>query len=102
MAGIRGVSITLNSIKREFNRKVETEVVKIIDKAVVALAEATPVDTGEARDGWRREGLTIVNDVEHIVQLNEGSSKQAPTHFIEETLLQQPGVKSNGIIVTVK
>lgn len=67
-------------------------------KMVTALQDATPIDTGEARAGWSIVGSTIQNDVEHINMLNEGSSKQAPSRFVERTLLAQAGVKANGII----
>ena len=53
---------------------------------VDSLKLATPVDTGNARDGWHREGTTIVNDVPYITELNRGSSKQAPFHFVEKVL----------------
>jgi hypothetical protein len=65
-----------------------------------ALREATPVDTGNARDGWRIEGASLTNDVEYIDLLNKGTSKQAPSHFIEKTLLSQGGIIPNGTIVS--
>jgi hypothetical protein len=70
-----------------------------INTMVEALKLATPVDTGEAREGWRYEDGKIINDVAHIVELNEGSSKQAPTNFIEMSLLSHEGVRPSGIIV---
>lgn len=72
----------------------------IISEAIDRLKPATPVDTGEARDGWMTNGSSIENTVEHISQLNEGSSKQAPSLFIEKTLMGIKGVKPNGVIVT--
>ena len=66
---------------------------------VTALRAATPVDTGAARDGWRVDGKTIRNDVEYIDHLNQGSSQQAPSFFVEKTILAQVGVKPNGIVV---
>ena len=52
----------------------------------------TPVDTGEARSGWKyrktNKGFEIYNDVEHIVALNDGHSQQAPANFVEHTLMQ--------------
>lgn len=72
---------------------------KKVDTLVTALKEATPVDTGEARNGWHVEGNSIVNNVEHIGMLNEGSSSQAPAHFVERTLLSQKGVTASGTIV---
>lgn len=54
------------------------------------LVLATPVDTGQARQGWEattptEEGQVgiVENNVEHIVYLNDGHSKQAPTGFVE-------------------
>lgn len=66
------------------------------------LRDATPVKTGEARDGWVIEGDSLVNRVDHIEALNGGSSRQAPSHFIEQTLLANPDVKPSGIIVRSK
>jgi hypothetical protein len=68
-----------------------------------ALSAATPVDTGEASRGWHvvNDGKHsfVQNKVDHIVQLNEGHSKQAGAHFIEQTVLSISGVIPNGIIV---
>jgi hypothetical protein len=60
------------------------------------LRQVTPVDTGEARSGWYNEmdftmrgkllSGTIINEVEHISELNNGSSQQAPKYFIEQVL----------------
>jgi hypothetical protein len=66
------------------------------------LAGVTPVDTGEARDGWEATHRGIQNPVEHIGKLNEGSSKQAPAFFIERTLLSHRDVHPSGIIVRRK
>lgn len=73
---------------------------EILPKVVEALRDATPVDTGEARDGWHVENDKIVNNVEHISMLNEGSSKQAPSHFVEKTIISTTGIRPNGSIVT--
>lgn len=71
-------------------------------KLVQELKEATPVDKGTARDAWRIEGNSIVNDVPYIDKLNSGSSEQAPNHFIEKTVLSVAGVLPNGTIVRSK
>lgn len=84
---------------QELQERVKNAQALSIKNAVVALKAATPVDTGEARDGWRYEDNAIVNDAEHIAFLNEGSSKQAPAHFIEQTLLAQQGIRPSGTIV---
>jgi len=80
-----------DAVRRETDKK--------IDRMVQRLKDDTPVDTGEARDGWHREGDRIVNHVDHIEELNTGSSKQAPAHFIEQSLLSHEGVRPSGIIV---
>lgn len=65
------------------------------------LATVTPVDTGEAQQGWdvvnTLKGADVTNNVEHIGYLNEGSSKQAPAHFVESVSLQY-GVPSGHIV----
>ncbi len=69
----------------------------------IALSAATPVDTGEASRGWQvvNDGKHsfVQNKVDHIVQLNEGHSKQAGAHFIEQTVLSISGIVPNGSIV---
>lgn len=85
-----------------FKKEVAKEVEKVKKDLVNRLRSATPVDTGEARDGWRVEGDAIVNGVGHISNLNEGSSKQAPSFFVESTVLSHPAVKPSGTIVRSK
>jgi len=89
--------------KLDITKLVKAEAGKLANRKmqqiVTALRAATPVDTGAARDGWRIDGKTIRNDVEYIDHLNQGSSKQAPSFFVEKTILAQVGVKPNGIVV---
>ena len=92
------LKISGNPLK-ELEDRIKSTQANQIKKAVEALKEATPVDTGKARDGWRYENGAIVNDVEYIDRLNQGTSKQAPARFIEQTLLAQEGVSPSGTIV---
>jgi hypothetical protein len=92
------VKVNIN-LEAEFKKREKLEKDRILKRLVSALAEATPVDTGEAQKGWEIQGDKIINKVEHIANLNEGTSKQAPSHFIEATLLAEPGVSPNGTIV---
>ncbi len=95
------MSVKLNmDFSKEILKKAKQKEAQEVDKLINALKDATPVDTGKARDGWQLEDGKIVNHVEHIDELNAGSSKQAPTHFIERTLLAFSEVKPNGVIVT--
>ena len=78
---------------------------KAIAKAAFKnLVEATPVDTGKARDGWKlikkNKGFSIENPISYIKALNTGSSKQAPAMFIEQALLDTKGIKPDSISVT--
>ena len=90
--------------KRELQAALSVAVTKAGNRKrqqiVSALKAATPVDTGAARDGWRIEGKAVVNDVPYISALNEGSSPQAPAHFVELAVLGVGGVTPNGVIVT--
>jgi len=96
---LKGMQKTLDMVKTR-----QSELIKDIKKNrlliyVKQLKDATPVDTGNARDGWRVEDNEIVNSVEYIEFLNDGHSDQAPARFIESTLLSNEEVKPNGIIV---
>jgi hypothetical protein len=97
------VSLEVINFRQEMER-IEEEVIELansqieerIDYATAQLKIVTPVDTGEARRGWRnlviktRRGQflsgSILNPVEHISHLNSGHSQQAPRYFIEQVL----------------
>jgi len=91
------LSLDVVNFKQELAR-IEKEAIELANSDIELQAEyatnqlrvVTPVDTGEARSGWELEkygnNLTIVNDVEHVVYLNNGHSKQAPKYFIEQVL----------------
>jgi len=83
-------------VKREVKRLGNSKIEDKIDYATATLKQVTPVDTGEARAGWKNlhyqglDGYTegkIFNPVDHIEHLNNGSSKQAPKYFIEQVLM---------------
>lgn len=90
------VSLDIVNFKEELKR-IEKEAIDIAQEDIKTQAKyateqlrvVTPVDTGEARSGWvlkDKQELLIVNEVEHIVYLNNGHSKQAPRYFIEQVL----------------
>jgi hypothetical protein len=87
-------------ILAQFRKEVEQKKQAEMHNLLQELKDATPVDTGHARESWKIEGNKIVNDAEYIDDLNAGSSQQAPSHFIERTVLSHTGVKPNGTIVT--
>lgn len=45
--------------------------------------EMTPVRTGRLRDGWQKEGLDVINDVEYLSYVNDGTQHQLPQRFVE-------------------
>lgn len=51
------------------------------------LIRETPVDTGQARNGWQNDLVGgqrhVQNSVPYIGELNNGHSNQAPAGFIE-------------------
>lgn len=87
------------NFQKQFDAKIAAGKAQRMHELRDQLAAATPVDTGEAMQGWEIEGDSIVNRVDHIGALNNGSSKQAPQHFVERTLLENSDVKPSGLIV---
>ena len=96
--GLPKVQKEIRSLKTTMRKQKK----RVLNQIVTDLRAATPVDTGEARDGWYATRNSIENDVDHIDALNAGSSQQAPSHFVERTILRRHGVFPNGIIVTTK
>lgn len=90
------VKISIN-VEKQILDKASKKIDSLKERLKDRLAEATPVDTGNARDGWKVVGDKIINDVDYIDRLNEGTSKQAPAHFIEQTILSDPSFKLNGM-----
>jgi hypothetical protein len=87
----RAVAGLLDDFKDEASKYFEIAVLN----AFLELRKETPVDTGEAKDGWEIDRAVsvddiarITNDVEHIVYLNDGHSQQAPRYFVESTLMR--------------
>jgi len=75
----------------------------IVEKILGRLKKQTPVETGAARDAWKINispfGMSIENEKEYISELNDGSSQQAPSYFIEREVLGSSDVKAKGSIV---
>lgn len=73
------------------NAEIETGLRSLGEAALRDLQLATPVDTGRARAGWQLSFLSdqvvLNNPVPYIGALNAGHSTQAPSHFIEATVL---------------
>lgn len=96
LTGMKGAMANVTKeLQRQKAQAVEAEKAKL----VTALANATPKDTGYAASRWKVEGNSITNDAGYLDELNAGSSKQAPAHFVETTLLANSNVIPNGVIV---
>lgn len=102
MIKITNVNNVIKRIKLEAEKEINLKKDLKIKNIVQALKNATPVDTGNAKNNWTTEDNKIVNRTEYMQYLNEGSSQQAPAHFIEKTVLSQEGVRPSGIIVVYK
>jgi hypothetical protein len=96
---VTGVKELLISLRERASSITAEQSQKIQEKLVEKLKEATPVDTGYARDAWRVKDSKIVNEAPYISELNAGSSKQAPSYFIEKTVLADSDVRPDGAIV---
>ena len=99
---IKGLNNVSKELSTKFNSSLESSKNNIIKQLVNELKDNTPVDTGHARDSWTSNSNSITNDADYISELNAGSSKQAPSHFVEKTLLAHSGIKPNGVIVKSK
>jgi hypothetical protein len=99
---VRGIS----KLKKKLAKQVEEAGTNAVNATKVellaSLRNETPVDTGEARDGWRITPKGIVNEVEHISDLNDGSSQQAGAFFVERAVLMSPLAKAKGAIIKYK
>ena len=98
---VSGISEVTRELEAALN-DIDHRKARILRRTVDALKDATPVDTGNARDHWKVERGAIVNEVDYLSELNHGHSNQAPALFVEKTILESVDVKPNGIIVTYK
>jgi hypothetical protein len=102
MIKVTGIDSVLKQIRKESEEEILNQENKIKNTLVQDLKAATPVDTGKARSGWKKTDFGIENPVDYISELNSGSSAQAPSFFVERTILSHPGVSPSGIIVVNK
>ena len=108
---ITGVLQAINELDRDTESFVADELRRRSLQALSDVKLATPVDTGRARNSWyigyqeryvnqTTPGVTILtqsdevreivvtNGTDYIQLLNDGSSIQAPTKFIEQAFLR--------------
>lgn len=89
---IKGINDVFSKLSIELSKAEGVNLRKEASKMIADLEAATPVDTGLARDSWKLDDqgkrVIISNDTPYIQYLNEGSSKQAPSHFVEKIALK--------------
>lgn len=115
---LKGVEQEFAKKDRELTKFVNTSMRARAFQALGELKRVTPVDTGRARNSWsisksgsyfrsslggvgsispellqppsslKIESLYVTNGVNYIDKLNAGSSQQAPSRFIESTILR--------------
>lgn len=89
----------IEGVKRSLDADLRSEVKMLADQLYTEIRKTTPVDTGRARGGWRKQvrdtSFTIENAVPYIGVLDEGrsfragqmrGSKQAPKGIIGPSL----------------
>ena len=97
-----GIETSLSRLEQDIETEINTQLSTAVNAAVRDVRIATPVDTGRAQRSWdlkrnlsKRVGnltlnsYTVENDTSYIQYLNEGTSAQAPTRFIETTFLRE-------------
>lgn len=103
---VTGISEIIEEIQNLIDNTKKESLERVSNSLLKEIKEATPIDTGRARNGWQLEkdykGNSIVNDVPYIPSLNDGHSKQAPSYFIERTVLKNKEVVPVGSIVTYR
>ena len=102
MVKVLGVQKTIKELNNKVSKTIKKSVEAEVRSIVSDLKAATPVDTGRARDWWNSDSKSIYNEVEYIDKLNAGSSRQAPSFFVESTILSHGSVTPSGIIVRNK
>jgi hypothetical protein len=100
---IKNVDSTLKSLDKQRTAMIDAHTDSETKSMLEELIESTPIDTGEARSGWKKyrvspTSVVIANTVSYIQELNRGHSQQAPAHFVESVALRHG--TPLGVIVT--
>ena len=99
----QGIGETFRSLALQQDKITRDNMTRTLTVMLAMLKAATPKDTGFATSRWKISGLfpeyRVENDASYIEYLNQGSSKQAPSFFIESIALRFG--RPYGAIVTV-
>ena len=75
-----------DDIMKDIHKRSKNFISAVMDDVKRVAQDETPVDTGQARRGWRRKGQDVLNNVEYITHLEDGHSKQAPSGIARPTI----------------
>jgi len=77
--GIDKIDLFLKDVVDDIQEEVLTTLQSEIKKR-------TPIDTGQARRGWKKRTDSVRNDVPYIGRLERGYSRQAPKGFTKQAI----------------
>lgn len=87
-----GIEDTFKAATMQQNKITESEMRRSLAAMLVMLKNATPKLTGYATSRWEVVGnfprFRVENDASYIEYLNQGSSKKAPSFFVESVALR--------------
>lgn len=96
----RNVQRELLVLRRRKMPRFRTSLIqRVMERVVDATRERTPVETGEARDGWDGSQIELgeqadaserhlTNRIEHIVYLEYGTRRMQPRHIVQRSLAE--------------
>lgn len=77
--GISKIKFRPQDIRKDMEKESERFISAVMRDVEEVAQDVTPVDTGQARRGWRNTSKGVLNNVDHITYLEDGWSRQAPT-----------------------
>lgn len=78
-SGISKLKFRPQDIRKDMEKESKRFISAVMRDVEEVAQDVTPVDTGQARRGWRNTNKGVLNNVDHITHLEDGWSKQAPT-----------------------
>lgn len=79
---IKGVQGAVSMLKTTLQKELDS----LASDLLVEIKQRTPIKTGEARRGWKKNKQQVSNRVPYIEQLERGRSRQAPDGFVRQAV----------------
>lgn len=84
-------SLTMSKSMEEISKIVFDDLdrlqIDLLENILDEVRQKTPVDSGEAKNGWKISGKDIINDVDHIGYLETGTAHTRPIGMVSTTLV---------------